>query len=279
MTHGDGKAPAFQLYVKEFLSDANQAGMSLQESGAYIRLMCFEWNEHGKGLPDDFTRCARMIGATPPQMRTMWKALRGCFVDHPNAPGRMLHPRLEKERQKQETFKRRRSYAGKKGAEVRWQTDGKDDGKHDGKAIATPMAKDSSPVSSLPIASKKQKLSDGTSNHPIFKGQRLVVFDWFIEKASRLLGNYLDDFDLHAWFMAVDKHAVNVRLVIPSRDGGAWLETQLLDEAKRRGLRIAGNEGDPYEKLTTAWMCAVCGEVHEGTKDQAQRRPCLRKAS
>lgn len=113
------KSPAFQLYVKEFLSDANQAGMSLMETGAYARLMCFEWNECGKGIPDDPVRCARMVGATATQMHRMWDAIRSCFRLHPETPGRLIHPRLEIERQKQAEFRRRQSDKGKASAERR----------------------------------------------------------------------------------------------------------------------------------------------------------------
>lgn len=113
------KSPAFQFYAKEFLSDANQAGMSLLETGAYARLMCFEWNEQGKGLPDDQVRCGRMVGATLGQMRTMWPTLRACFIDHPTVTGRMVHPRLQKERVKQAEFRRRQSDKGKASAASR----------------------------------------------------------------------------------------------------------------------------------------------------------------
>lgn len=116
------KPPAFQMYAKEFLSDANQAGMSLQESGAYARLMCYEWNEHGKGLPDDAVRCGYMVGATPAQMRRMWPALRGCFVPHQTLEGRIVHPRLEKERAKQQAYRDEQAEKGRQSAVNRKST-------------------------------------------------------------------------------------------------------------------------------------------------------------
>lgn len=111
------KAPAFQFYAKEFLADAIQAGMSLQETGAYIRLICFEWTEQGKGIPDDVTRISRMIGAPAGATKKMWPTIRACFAPHPDTAGRLIHPRLQVERLKQAAFRRRQTDA----ANRRWE--------------------------------------------------------------------------------------------------------------------------------------------------------------
>lgn len=119
-TTTSSNSPAFQFYPKDFLGDGDQAGMSLQETGAYARLMCYEWNAHGQGISDDVVRCARMVGAPISAMRKMWLTLRALFIAHPTEPGRIVHPRLEKERAKQAVFKRRQSDASKK----RWGSRG-----------------------------------------------------------------------------------------------------------------------------------------------------------
>ena len=87
--------------------------------------------------------------------------------------------------------------------------------------------------------SKEKRESDSRSNHPMFKGQRLVVFDWMVEKLMRMLGSHVESFDLHEWFFELDARVTKSGQVIPSRDGGAWLEAQTLAEAKRRGLPFA----------------------------------------
>lgn len=79
---------------------------------------------------------------------------------------------------------------------------------------------------------------DGRSKRPLFTGQRLTVFEWQLDDCMRTLGAYADDFDLHAWFYAVDARLVADGLVIPKRDGGEWLQAQLIDEAQRRGLAL-----------------------------------------
>jgi len=105
------KAPAFQFYPRDFLSDSNQMAMSLQEAGAYIRLMCHCWDDGS--IPDDPIRLARLVGTTSNQMRKLWPAIRHCFRNG-RQHGRLVHPRLEKERVKQDNYRRRQSDAATK---------------------------------------------------------------------------------------------------------------------------------------------------------------------
>ncbi len=132
------------------------------------------------------------------------------------------------------------------------------------------------------LEARSQKLDrGGRDKRPIFTGQRLTVFAWFLDKAERILGPHFEDFDIHEWFYAVDKAAVASGAVIPQRDNGAWLETQLMTEIRRRRLPTvsATPSENPYESYPTAWTCKVCGEIHEGTQEQGRTRPCLKKAS
>jgi uncharacterized protein YdaU (DUF1376 family) len=145
-----GKSPAFQFYPKDFLGDGDQAGMSLQETGAYARLMCYEWNSHGDGIPDDAIRAANMVHAAPGAMRKMWPAIRSMFVAHPTEPGRLVHPRLEKERAKQNIFRRRQSDASKK----RWSSRGIPTASSGDIPLAIPKA--SSPISDLRSSDSSQ---------------------------------------------------------------------------------------------------------------------------
>lgn len=52
-------SPAFQFYVKDFISGT--VHMTSEEVGAYIRLLCFQW-EHGS-IPDDKKVLIRISGA------------------------------------------------------------------------------------------------------------------------------------------------------------------------------------------------------------------------
>ena len=90
------------------------------------------------------------------------------------------------------------------------------------------------------------------SKHPIFKGQRFVVFDWQLEDLGRLLGPHLDAFEIDLWFDTLDKQLVKDQQVVPQRDKGEWLQAQCLEEAKRRGIAIlTGKKKNAFDDLET----------------------------
>lgn len=146
------RSPAFQFYAKDFLSDGNQAGMSLQETGAYIRLICFCWNDGS--IPDDPVRIARMIGATPREIRLVWPAIRPFFMSA--GEGRLTHPRVEQEREKQAEFRRRQSDASNK----RWES-------HRNAAASNRDASGISARMPQPSSSSSSSSSSSPSEEPI----------------------------------------------------------------------------------------------------------------
>ncbi len=138
------KAPAFQFYPKDFLMDGNVAGMSLAERGAYITLLCICWQE--RSLPADTTRLARMVGCPVGAFRRLWPALEPCFRASSVQPETLIHPRLEKERVKQDAFRKRQAAAGRASAAAR-QPDTQPEGNH-GSTAAQPEV--NSALSDLP---------------------------------------------------------------------------------------------------------------------------------
>lgn len=77
----------------------------------------------------------------------------------------------------------------------------------------------------------------GRSPRPIFKGQRITVFEWMLDDMARVLGPHADAFNLHEWFFAVDTAAAQNDLM-PKEEQWTWLQAQLLIEAQQRGLPI-----------------------------------------
>jgi len=73
---------------------------------------------------------------------------------------------------------------------------------------------------------------------PLISGKALTIHDWMLTDCEKTLGGYAAEFDLLAWFWALDERAWNDGLVIPKRDGGAWLQAELVAEAQRRGLPL-----------------------------------------
>ncbi len=104
------KSPAFQFYPSDFLADAKQVSMSTSAVGCYWRLICHCWIEGS--LPDD-DHVLRMLSAYRGRLwNTIWPQLVVCFE---RRDGRLIHPRLERDRLKQAENRAKRQRAGRKG--------------------------------------------------------------------------------------------------------------------------------------------------------------------
>ena len=143
------KAPAYLWYPKDYLADANTVLMTLEEEGAYRRLLDYCWLEGS--IPGDMRAMGRLCkGLNADEMSEVWKAIEPCFRKRGN---RWVHPRLEIEKKKQRANREAKSKAGKLGSEARW---GK--GKN-GTAIDVPMAKNAFTIASTVTTTKKTNTS------------------------------------------------------------------------------------------------------------------------
>jgi len=119
------KSPAFQWYPKDYMSDKNTRLMTLEERGAYVELMNYEWNE--KGLPICDKDLAELSGLGIEKWNgKSGEKIKKCFEEK---GGKLIHPRLERERLKQADWRAKCSAGGKKSAEIRELKKGKGSGK------------------------------------------------------------------------------------------------------------------------------------------------------
>ena len=251
------KAPAFQFYVKDWRSSRSVQRMSFKERGMYLEMLLEQWDEGS--LPDDAAAVCQIIGGMLSDWQKAWATLRPNFLP---TDGRLVNQRLEQERDKQEKYRRRQSNK----ASNRWE---KERGLEHAAAVprdshgsATAVPRHSSGIDTeksrhehppdpgnalhLPLHLHLQSASavasadsSSGSKRPIFSGQRFTVFEWQLDGIQRLLGPHFEDFDVHAWFFALDERVVQAREIVPQRDGGAWLLAQTQAEAIRRGLVMA----------------------------------------
>jgi uncharacterized protein YdaU (DUF1376 family) len=106
--------PAFQFYAAEYLADEAVALMSLEEEGAYVRLLAFCWREGS--IPFDEELLSRLCkGASLEVVRAVKARFRPCLEN----ASRLTHPRLEAERRKQAAWRQKSSEGGKKAQEGR----------------------------------------------------------------------------------------------------------------------------------------------------------------
>ena len=104
--------PAFQFYAADWLASQRVALMTLEEEGAYIRLLAFCW-KHGT-IPADPDQIARLIGKGA--STTLATTLATMFEINGD---KLIHPRLEEERRKQAVWREKSSAGGKKSGESR----------------------------------------------------------------------------------------------------------------------------------------------------------------
>jgi uncharacterized protein YdaU (DUF1376 family) len=102
------KSPAFQFYADKFISGT--AHFSAAQVGAYIRLLCFQW-EHG-AIPNSPAMQLRIAGCAKKELAEVLQKFSA--VDNS-----LLNQRLEQERKKQEIWREKSAYGGKKSAENR----------------------------------------------------------------------------------------------------------------------------------------------------------------
>ena len=89
--------------------------MTLEEEGAYIRLLCYCW-KHGS-IPSDLQKIASLIGKGA--STTLATNVVTMFQPDPNDNSRLVHDRLAEEKIKQDAWRQKSSEGGKKSAETR----------------------------------------------------------------------------------------------------------------------------------------------------------------
>ena len=121
------KPPAFQFYADDFLGGVGD--MTCEEVGAYIRLLCHQWNKGG--LANDDARLQIMAGHCQASALATAKTKFGMCED-----GFIRNARLERERTKQDAYRQKQAENGAK----RWGSSAKPDAKPDAKPHAKPDA-------------------------------------------------------------------------------------------------------------------------------------------
>jgi uncharacterized protein YdaU (DUF1376 family) len=114
------RKPAFQFYPADYLSSARVCMMTLEEEGAYMRLLCYCWIQGH--LPADPEKLSRLIGKGG--STTLATVVAAMFKKDPGNAERLIHDRLEEERVKQAEWAKKSSLGGKASAAARNQPKG-----------------------------------------------------------------------------------------------------------------------------------------------------------
>ncbi len=104
-----GRAPAFQFYARDFISDEKVLLLSWEERGVYIFALAHCWIEGS--IPADNFLLGKLLGVTSPDVL---EAVKGCFEIYPKGGSRLVQPRLEIEREKQRLWREKSAVGGHK---------------------------------------------------------------------------------------------------------------------------------------------------------------------
>lgn len=103
------RPPAFQFYAADFMYGCRT--LTLAERGAYITLLCHQWDK-GSVPGDDLDTLALVLGTSGFSARKLWGKLADKF---PYQNARYCNTRLEIERVKQTRFRQKMAQNGQKG--------------------------------------------------------------------------------------------------------------------------------------------------------------------
>ena len=154
----------FPFFPADFL--VSTMLMKPDQRGAYITLLCHAWIEDG--LEDNEELLCQLAGLKPAKMKEVLKRFAR------DSDGKLRHPRMEQVRQEVLALRDKRAKAGRKGAEVKWQSHSK--------ATILPMANQCDPIASK---AKQKKTKQAPLNLPV---QSLSTADRIgLEHAQKLL--------------------------------------------------------------------------------------------
>lgn len=109
--------PWFPCYPGDWLSSQTVQLLTLEQEGAFFRLLCYEWQADACALPSNPRAMLKLCkGISEEELKPVLAA----FHQHPTKPGHLYNPRLYKEwlacRERQSMLQER----AHKGAEARW---------------------------------------------------------------------------------------------------------------------------------------------------------------
>lgn len=111
------KAPSFQFYPADYLTDFRLAGFSLAQHGAYFLLLSYDWLNDG--LPNCLKKISKILKT---EINQEIAEVLDLFVAHPTKPATITNLRLQAERESQKIYREAQSANGKASAAKRLGT-------------------------------------------------------------------------------------------------------------------------------------------------------------
>jgi len=110
------KSPAFQFYPGDWLGSTKVDLMTLEEQGAYLRLLCHAWSDDDCSLLNDDDKLSRLSRLGDKWFQGSSKIIKECFTLKGD---RLVSDRLLQEREKQIEWREKSKRGGRASGEAR----------------------------------------------------------------------------------------------------------------------------------------------------------------
>ena len=111
--------PSMPFYVNDWLSSQKTACMTLEQQGAYVRLLCYCWASQSASIPDDDAVLAKLSGMNEGWFNGGSQMVRVCFVTHPHMPSFLTNEKLLDLWNERQEWREKSAAAGRKSGESR----------------------------------------------------------------------------------------------------------------------------------------------------------------
>lgn len=210
--------PSFQFYPADWLSSRKVALMTPAQEGAYIRLLCYCWDDPDCTLPDDDAQLAVLSRLGEGWFDGGSDAVLWCFEAHPSINGRLTNGRLMAEREKQDAWREKSAEGGRKSGKAR-----RLQSKKGGSRVVEPKGNSSTPSSSATSTPSDKTPPKPPKGAVAFEPEFLQWWDGYPKKTGKAAAR-------KAWGKAVV--AVGPLKLIEAL--GAQLPAMLAKESKYR---------------------------------------------
>lgn len=89
-----GKDPSMPFYVNDWLSSSKVCCMSLEQQGAFVRLLCHCWASQDASIPDDENALAALSGMGEGWLKGGSTMVLRCFQPHPHLSGCLTNQKV-----------------------------------------------------------------------------------------------------------------------------------------------------------------------------------------
>ncbi len=118
------KDPSMPFYVNDWLSSGRVLCMTLEQQGAYVRLLCHCWASQDASIPDDDQALAVLSGMGEGWLKNGCPLVRRCFTPHPQLKGCLTNERIYALWEERQIWREKSRKGGQKSAANRRRNKG-----------------------------------------------------------------------------------------------------------------------------------------------------------